>query len=211
MSLPFIDLSNPFSSYPWNCQAPPSGIPSPLAVRQNLPSPAPSGPKFSENVFTAAPVSRFIFTPSNRFGLLVALTSKPPSENELAEVSYVCSQPSCHPTELQSYSTHQNSSRRSIRHHSNHRSRKCQWYRHVPIPEFLNLSLISIFQALRDQFSMFCPCANLCHLWFLWTILWISPCFLYSCLLPSLLDHDVLCVPLPEDCLPVLLRALQSR
>ena len=32
----------------------------------------------------------------------MALTSKPPSENELAEVSYVCSQPSCHPTELQS-------------------------------------------------------------------------------------------------------------
>ena len=28
----------------------------------------------------------------------MALTSKPPSENELAEVSYVCSQTSCHPT-----------------------------------------------------------------------------------------------------------------
>ena len=63
--------------------------------------PAPSGPKFNGSVFTAAPVFRFIFTHSNRFKLLVALTSKPPSENELAEVSYVCSQPSCHPTELQ--------------------------------------------------------------------------------------------------------------
>ena len=100
--LPFRDLSNPFSSYPWNCQAPPSGIHSPLAVRQNLPSPAPSGPKFNVNVCTAAPVSKFIFTHSNLFGPLVALTSKPPSENELTEVLYVCSQPSCHPTELQS-------------------------------------------------------------------------------------------------------------
>ena len=58
--------------------------------------------KFNGNVFTAAPVSRFIFVHSNRFGLLVALTSKPPSENELADVSYVCFQTSCHPTELQS-------------------------------------------------------------------------------------------------------------
>ena len=44
VSRPFRDLSNSFSSYPWNCQAPPSGTLSPLAVRQNLPSPAPSGP-----------------------------------------------------------------------------------------------------------------------------------------------------------------------
>ena len=36
------------------------------------------------------------------FGPLVALTSKPPSENELAEVSDVCFQPSCHPPELHS-------------------------------------------------------------------------------------------------------------
>ena len=96
------NLSDPFSSHRWNFQAPPSGIHSPLAERWNLPSPAPSGPKFNGNVFAAAPVSRFIFTHSNRFGLLVALTSEPPSENELAEVSYACSQPSCHPTELQS-------------------------------------------------------------------------------------------------------------
>ena len=33
VSLPFRDLSNQFSSYPWNCQAPPSGIHSPVAVR----------------------------------------------------------------------------------------------------------------------------------------------------------------------------------
>ena len=45
---------------------------------------------------------RFIFTHANLFGLLVALTSKPPIENEFAEVSYVCSQPLCHPPELQS-------------------------------------------------------------------------------------------------------------
>ena len=29
--------------------------------------------------------------------------------------------------------------------------------------------------------------------------------------LPSLLDHDLLCLPLPDVCLPVFLRALQSR
>ena len=102
MGLPFRELSNPFSSYPWNFQAPPSRIRSPLAVRQNLPSPAPYGPKFNGNVSTAAPVSKFMFTHSNRFGLLVALAPQPPSENELAEVSNVCSQPSCHPEELQS-------------------------------------------------------------------------------------------------------------
>ena len=45
-----------------------------------------------------SPVSRFIFTHSNRFGLHAAQRSKPPSEKQLAEVSYVCSQPSCHPT-----------------------------------------------------------------------------------------------------------------
>ena len=96
-----VQRSEQSASYPWNCQAPPSGIHSPLAVRWNLPSAAPSGPKFNGHVFTAAPVSRFIFTHSNRFGLLVALTSKPANENELAEVSFACSQPSCHPTELQ--------------------------------------------------------------------------------------------------------------
>ena len=56
-------------------------------------------------ITTGSPIESSIscsFTHSNRFGLLVALTSKPPSENELVEVSHVCSQPSCHPTELQS-------------------------------------------------------------------------------------------------------------
>ena len=31
-----------------------------------------------------------------------------------------------------------------------------------------SLPLFSSFQDLRDQFSMFCPCASLWHLWFLW-------------------------------------------
>ena len=107
-------------------------------------SPPTSGPKFNGNVFTAAPVSRFIFTHSNRFGLLLALTSKPHCENELAEVSYVCSQPSC-----RHHAIHQNSSHRSIRHSSNHRSRKCQWDISVQIPECPSLSLISSFQDLE--------------------------------------------------------------
>ena len=86
------------------------------------------------------------------------------------------------------HSIHQKSSHRSIRHNSNHRSRKRQWYRHVLIPEFLSLSLISSFQDLGDQFSMFCPCVSLWHLgshfWFVWIFLWIFHCFLYSCLCP---------------------------
>ena len=123
VSGPFKDLNIPFSSYPWNCQAPPSGIHSPLAVRYNLPSPAPSGPKFNGNVFTAAPVSRFIFTQSNCFGLLVALTSK-----------WKMSLRKCHTfvpnlRALQQNSSHhsilQNSSHHCIRDNSNHRSRKC--------------------------------------------------------------------------------------
>ena len=126
------------------------------------------------------------------FGLLVALTSKPPSENELAEVSYVCSQFSCHPTELQS---------------SFHSSK-------LQPPEFLNLSSISNFQDLRDQFSTFCLCASLWHLGSHFWFLWIFHCFPYSYLCLSVRVHswtyDLLCLPLPCDWLPLLLRALQS-
>ena len=77
-----------------------------------------------------------------------------------------------------------------IRHHPledsiHHESINCQWDMFVQIPEFPSSSLISSFPDLRDQFSMFYPCVNLghlgSHLWFLWTFLWILPCFLYSC------------------------------
>ena len=54
-----------------------------------------------ERVHCSSCVQVQTFTHSNRFGLLLAPRSKIQSENELAEVSYVCSQPSCHPTELQ--------------------------------------------------------------------------------------------------------------
>ena len=74
-----------------------------------------------------------------------------------------------------------NSSHRSIRQDSNHRSRKCQWDMFVQIPEFPSLPRISSFQHLKDQLSMFCPCASLWHLWFLW----IVPCSLYSFLSPQ--------------------------
>ena len=154
-------------------------------------------------------MSRVIFTHSNRFGLLVTPRSKPSSENELAEVSYVCSQPACHPTELQS-PLH---SKLQPSFHSSglHRSRKCQWDMSVQIPECPSLSVILSFQDLRDQLSTYCPCVRLWHRRFLWTFLWISQCFLYSILYPSLLDHDLLCLPLPDDCFPVLLCALQPR
>ena len=155
---------------------PSSTIRNPLTTDSPNPtSPAPSGPKFNGNVFTAAPASKFIFTHSNRFGLVVAPRSKPPSENELAEVSYVYSLPSCHPTGLQ-LSFHPSKLQPSFHSsHSNHRSMKCQWNMSVQIPEFPSLSLISSFQDLRDQISMFYPCASLWHLWFLWIFLWIIP------------------------------------
>ena len=56
------------------------------------------------------------------------------------------------------YSIHHNSSHHFIHHDSSHHETKnCQWATSVQIPEFLNLSLISSFQDLIDQFSMFFP------------------------------------------------------
>ena len=49
-----------------------------------FPSPTPSGPKFDRKVFTAAPLSEFIFTHSNRFGLFTPPRSKLPKPNELS-------------------------------------------------------------------------------------------------------------------------------
>ena len=78
----------------------------------------------------------------------------------------------------------QNSSHHSTHRNSSHRSKKDQWYRRVQIPQFPNLSPISSFQDLRDQFSMFCPCVSLWHLGshfcFLWIFLWIFFRFPYS-------------------------------
>ena len=134
-------------------------------------------------------MSRFIFTYSNLFGMVVALTSKPPSENDLAEVSYVCSlraiqQNSSHHSSH--HSTHQNSNHSSIRHRSNHRSRKRPWCMSAQIPECPSLHPISSFQDRIDPTSMFCLCVRLWHLgshcWFLWIFLWSYPCFPYSCL-----------------------------
>ena len=68
------------------------------------------------------------------------------------------------------------------------RSKKCQWYISVKIPDFPNLSPISSFRDPRDQCSMFYPCMNLWHLgshfWFKWIFLCIFPCFPHSCLCP---------------------------
>ena len=60
------------------------------------------------------------------------------------------------------HSIHQNFSHRSIRHHSYHPSRKGQWDLFVQIPEFPSLHLVSSFHDLRDQLSMFRPCASFC-------------------------------------------------
>ena len=61
------------------------------------------------------------------------------------------------------HSTHRNSAHRSFRHQSNHRSKKCQWYMSVQIPECPSLPPMN-FQDMRDQLSMFCPCVSLWHL-----------------------------------------------
>ena len=201
VSLPFRDLSNPFSPYRGNCHAPSSGIHSPLAVRQNLPSHAPSGPKFNGNVFTAPPVSRFIFTPSNRFRQLMALTSTPPSKSELAAVSYFCAQPSCHPTE----------------HNSIHRSKISG----ADVCTFQSSWIYFGFRVFKTWETRF-RCSTLMHTFntLVRTLGSLDfpldfPCFPSVLPLPkcqgSLSDHYLLCLPLQYDCLPVLLSALQSR
>ena len=121
------------------------------------------------------------------------------SGHELTDTQHICSQSSCHPTQLQSSFHPQNSSRRSSRQKNGVRA---QWYKLVPfvlIPDFTSMSLSSSFQDLRLSF----PTLHLCmSLWrncsrslFLWIVLCI---FLFSLLfhLPeidgSLMDHDLL-------------------
>ena len=175
-------------SPPFRGQAPPSGIHSPLAVRCNLPSLAPSGPNFSGHMFPAAPLSRFILTHSNRFGLLVALTSKPPTENKLAELSFASSQPSCHPTELQS-SFHS----AGLSHHD---TKNCQWY--TSVQDSWVSELVADFEFSRPEKAFF-EVLPLCEPLAPWIALLVPldfplnfPLFSSFSHLPSLLDHDLL-------------------
>ena len=103
-------------------------------------------------------MSRFIFTHSNRFGLLLAPRSKLPSGLR-----------KCHTFLPILRAIQQKSSRHSIPPNPSARN-----------PEFPSLRLISSFQDLRHQFSRFYPCKSLWHLWILRTVLWIPPCSLYS-------------------------------
>ena len=70
--------------------------------------------------------------------------------------------------------------------------------------------LASDFEFSRPERPAFdvCPCVNLGHLgshfWFPLLFLRVFRCFSLLFQLPSLLDHDLLCMPLPHDCLPVL-------
>ena len=122
----------------------------------------------------------------------------------------------CHRFDTDPHATQPHSSHHSIHRNSSHHHtkncpcRNCQWDTSVQIPRFLKLSLVSDFQDRIGLFSRFYSCTNLWHLCNLWMFLWI---FTYSPFfrLPSLLDHDLLCLPLPDDCLPLRLRALQSR
>ena len=139
---------------------------------------------------------------------MVALTSKLPSEKGLRKCRTFVPNLRAIQQNSSHNSIHQNSSHRSIRHHSKHRSRKCQWDMSVQIPECPSSPLISSFQDLRDQFSMFCPCANLWHLWFLWIFPLDFPLFSLFLPLPSLLDHDLLCLPLPGRLLACVLACI---
>ena len=162
-------------------QTPPSGFHSPLAVQWNLPSPAPSGPKFNGIVFTAALVvwiHLHAFTSLRTTRDIDIQTSK---WNELAEVPNVCSHPSCHPTQLHSsfHSSKLQSSFHSSRLHPSwvHESSVT----HVCADSWVS-ELVSDFEFPRPekQFSTIYPCTSLWHLWFLWTFLWIFSCSLDS-------------------------------
>ena len=79
----------------------------------------------------------------------------------------------------------------------------------VQIPECPSLPPISSFQDLTDQLSMFCTCVSLLAFWFALLVPLDVPLDfdVLSSLVPlpenegSLLDHDLLCLPLPYDCL----------
>ena len=125
-------------------------------------APAPSGQKFNGNVFTVAPVSRFIFTHSNRFGLLMAPRSKPPIENELAEIVIRLFSPTFVPSNrtpviIPFVRTPSIMKPRIVSGTQTCRFlsiRACLWFR--------------VFQDLINQFSMFHPCVwPLAH--------WIAP------------------------------------
>ena len=148
-----------------------------------------SVPKFNGNVFTAAPVSRFIFTHSNRFGLFEALTPNPPSEMRLRKCRTFVPNLRAIQQNSSHHSIHRNSSHRSIRHHSNHQ------HMSVQIPECPSLPPISNFlQDLRDQLSTFCPCVSLWQFGSHFGFLWIFPCFslffLDSCLCLRVMAHS---------------------
>ena len=95
------------------------------------------------------------------------------------------------------HSIHQNSSHHSIRHHPSHRSRECQWCRFLSVRACLRFRVfkISLCKPLSPWFELLVP------------LDFPLDFLLFSLLLPlpdnegSLLDHDLLCLPLPDDCL----------
>ena len=153
-----------------------------------------------ENMFTASHVSRFILTHSKSFGT----TGGTDTLTHQAKVSlWKChmfvpnlgaiQQSSSH------HSIHQNSDHNSIRHRSNHHSRKN--VRGICLCRFPNVRA----QDLRDPLSMFLPLCTPLAPWFALLVPLDVPLDfpLISLLLPlpgfddSLLDHDLLCLPLP--------------
>ena len=136
-----------------------------------------------------------------RFGLLMAPRSIP-SENGLAELSLVCSQPSCHPTALQSpFHSSQ------LQPTSNQELSVLEWSVGdvCADSEFLHLSLISGSQVRTDQFARFHPWTNLWHLWTFLLICphsprsllchqsWTMTCFVCLCQMVACRCHCVQC------------------
>ena len=123
----------------------------------------------------------------------------------------------CHKFHSNLHAIQPNSSHHSIhRNSSHHHTRNCpcknrHWDTSVQIPVFLNLSRISCFsrpdRPVFEVLPLYEALVPMEPLDFPLDILH----FLFLCPLPSLLDHDLLCLPLPDDCLPLPLRALQSR
>ena len=176
---------------------PSSTIKKPLAVRENLPPPSSIWTKMQ---WECVHCSSFVQNHLHPFK-----TAPDYSWHRDPNFHMKMSLRNCHTfvhnlRAIQPNSCHHSTQNNFICHDCRHQeTNNCQWDTSVQIPVFPSLSLISSFQDLMVQFFDVLPLYNpLAHL------------VLLDFSLPSLLDHDSLCLPLPDDCLTVLLRALQT-
>ena len=106
-------------------------------------SPAPSGPKFKGHVIVAAPVSRFIFTHSNRFGLFIA-----PRQTSQRKVSLRSCHKFRHNLHASQPSFSHHSTRQNSSHHQNRicQCKNCQWIHHCKVLCTLTVLLFRVFK-----------------------------------------------------------------